>query len=173
MQFSCCFQLSHTASLSHLRTHIFQRTDGSVSAECSFIINLDSGAEWVDAPYCKVNPKATVSHIVQAGQSLSPVWPLGSRTLWRIGAEPEFRQRTVSSCSLRAGVHSAPSAPIRNSVFDWKSFFPLQQGHVVEIGVKSYRRLHLHSRRGNTVMWRKMNFQWRHVIGISSSLPLS
>lgn len=38
----------------------------SVSAESSFIINLDSGVEWVDVPYSKVNPKVTVAHTVQA-----------------------------------------------------------------------------------------------------------
>lgn len=54
-------------------THIFKLTDASVSAETSFIINLDSGVEWVDVPYSKVSLKVTVVHIVQAGQSILAV----------------------------------------------------------------------------------------------------
>ena len=75
-----------------------------MSAESSFIINLDLGVEWVDVPYSKVNPSVTVAHIGQAGQSISPVWPLESWVLWKIWAEPEFRQRAreFPQCSLRA-----------------------------------------------------------------------
>ena len=93
---NCVHSILQPLPLAHTVTHILKLRDVSVSAESSFIINLDSEVQWVDVPYSKVNPRVTADNIVQVGQSISPACPLESWSYERyelrqsLGKERQF-----------------------------------------------------------------------------------
>lgn len=151
--------LFYTHTHTHMHTHIFKVTDVVVSAETSFIINLDSGVEWADVPYSKVSPSVTVAHIVQAGQSISPVWPLESWVLWKIWAEPEFRRSaTVSSLLSEC---STLRATCRFSFSHCTLVLPLWTIVEIYLWFQVKKKTRLHFLCSNTPV-EKMNIYWQY-----------
>lgn len=129
----------------------------SVSAECSFIINLDSGVEWVGVPYCKANPKVTVAH--SASRAINSTG-LTTRELVVVKDMSWARVQAKSDSFLvfpQSGVHLALPGPMQISILTSTVFLP-QWGHVVEIAIKSYDSPWLHLFHYNALLLRKLIF---------------
>ena len=124
---SISFSLTHDT-----HSHIFKLTDVSVSAECSFIINLDSAVEWVDVPLLQSKSQSDCCSNSASGAinsySLTAGEPAAQKKSLSSGREWLFFSR-----SLADGVHRVLPVPTQIHIWLFNA-----TGHIAKLAIKSY-----------------------------------